>query len=73
MMSQNNNVVSTLCAGNIDKINGIEVCRPGDVEDLAKSIEKVLMGDTTNNRMLFDTFLEQNDIEKFVKKVENLA
>ncbi|WP_418501167.1 glycosyltransferase [Flagellimonas sp.] len=73
MMSQNTNVVSTLCAGNIDSIDGVETCRPGDVEDLANSMKKVLLNDNTNNRILFDTFLAQNDIEKFVDKVESLA
>ncbi|MEO2051237.1 MAG: glycosyltransferase [Allomuricauda sp.] len=73
MMSQNNNVVSTLCAGNIDKIEGLETCVPGDANALAGAIEKVLNRDTKGNRILFDTFLAQNDIKKFVEKVEKLA
>lgn len=73
MMSQNNKVVSTLCAGNIENIKGVETCTPSDTNALAKSMEKALNSDTTGNRTLFDTFLKENDIENFVDKVETLA
>ncbi|UII79914.1 glycosyltransferase [Flagellimonas sp. CMM7] len=73
MMSQNDKVVSTLCAGNIDEIKGIETCIPGDEILLARAMEKMLTQDTGSNRILFDTFLASNDIAKFVDKIEGLV
>lgn len=73
MMSQNNNVVSTLCAGGIESIKGVQTCNPGEVNALATVMEKTLNENTVHNRLLFDTFLAENDISNFVEKIESVV
>lgn len=70
MMSQNNNVVSTTCAGGIDKIEGIYLSKPNDAESLKIAIEKALStSNSTSNRSKFDNYLSERDIDKFIKKI----
>ena len=69
MMSQNNKVVSTLCAGGIDKINGIQTVETDSVENLYMGMRSCLDNDTKINRELFDNYLEKNDIHAFIKKL----
>lgn len=72
MMSQNNNVVSTLCAGDIDKIEGIKTCLPDDIEDLCNKIIQQLEDENTgNNRKEFDLELKKRSIDNYVKEIEN--
>ena len=69
MMSQNDKVVSTLCAGAIDKINGIQTVETESVENLYLGMLSCLDNDTKVNRELFDNYLEKNDIRAFMKKL----
>ncbi len=72
MMAQNDRVVSTLCAGDIDKIEGLYTCQTDSVESLALAIEDALtQTDAAKNRALFDKELQSRSVEKFVKTVEN--
>lgn len=67
MMSQNTKVVSTICAGDIDKLQGIFTCEANNAEELAKTILLCLNTDTSDRRLVFDTELEKRSINKFVE------
>ncbi|WP_282163348.1 glycosyltransferase [Ulvibacterium marinum] len=69
MMSQNDKVVSTLCAGGIDKIHGIQTVETNSVENLYRGMLLCLNTDTKINRKLFDNYLEKKDISAFMKKL----
>ncbi|WP_242131026.1 glycosyltransferase [Aestuariivivens marinum] len=71
MMSQNNKVVSTNCAGGINDIPNIVVCNVNDENDLFKALSFVLKNDSNKNRAIFDEFLKKRSIEKFVESIEN--
>ncbi|WP_431471802.1 glycosyltransferase [Nonlabens sp. SCSIO 43208] len=70
MMSQNNNVVSTLCAGGIDKIDGLYTCMPEDVLALANQMIKCLKTNNKENRRLFDSELKERSVEAFIGKIK---
>lgn len=70
MMSQNEKVVSTLCAGGIEKINGLFTCPINDSRALSHSILECLESDTMGRRSLFDEELNNRSIEKFIRIVE---
>ncbi|QQT53185.1 glycosyltransferase [Sphingobacterium multivorum] len=69
MMSQNDNVVSTLCAGGIADIPSIYTCEPNDVDELAVQIENSLINDNSFNREVFDDFLDKRSVPKFVEQI----
>lgn len=71
MMSQNDRVVSTTCAGGVDKIKGLITCKPSDVEALTDALRRGLTADVTGNRAFFDEELQLRSIEKFVKRAIN--
>jgi glycosyltransferase involved in cell wall biosynthesis len=68
-MSQNEKVVSTLCAGDIDKIEGLFTCRPNDERDLLRAMRQCLEAGTTRNREIFDMELENRSIDKFIERI----
>ena len=71
MMSQNERVVSTLCAGDIDKIKGLTTSLSNDFKALAAAMEKSLsQNETKTNRDLFDEELKGRSIDSFINKVE---
>lgn len=70
MMSQNNNIVSTTCAGGINSIKGICTCKPDSVSDLFKAMDACLGNENFKNRVLFDEFLRHRDIKIFIKTIE---
>jgi hypothetical protein len=70
-MSQNKKVVSTLCAGDIDKIDGLFTCRPNDEQDLLRAMRQCLEADTAGNRVLFDKELQGRSIDGFIDKVNS--
>ena len=73
MMSQNNKVVSTLCAGGIEDIKGIHTCNPDDPTDLKKAMISCLNDDREINDCFFDQYLKSREFKNFIKKVnENL-
>jgi glycosyltransferase involved in cell wall biosynthesis len=69
MMSQNNNVVSTLCAGGIENIKGVFTCKTDNTETLKNTINLCLKGTTKDNRQLFDTFLKSRNIDSFINTI----
>lgn len=69
MMSQSEKVVSTVCAGGIDKIKGLFTCPPSNVELLAKSMEDCIKAETDKNRELFDTELQSRSFDMFIQKI----
>ena len=70
MMSQNTSVVSTKCCSGIEEIPGLFVSEINNAEDLYKQIRSAITKDTANNRFIFDQFLENRSIEKFINEVE---
>lgn len=72
MMSQNDKVVSTLCAGDIDKIEGLIICPVEDSAALANAMIECLESEKGNKRELFDNELQNRTIDRFIDKVENL-
>jgi glycosyltransferase involved in cell wall biosynthesis len=71
MMSRNEKVVSTLCAGDIDKLEGVFTCKPDDAEDLSRAMKACLEADTSHNRTRFDKELQGRSIESFMSRIEN--
>tara|TARA_Y100000766_G_C18914572_1_gene610343 strand:+ start:684 stop:1760 length:1077 start_codon:yes stop_codon:yes gene_type:complete len=69
MISQNTKVVSTLCAGGIENIEGIYSCRVNDKNDLADKIISALNDNTEKNRQLFDMELSNRSITNFISKI----
>lgn len=69
MMSQNDKVVSTLCAGGIEHIKGLFTCEVNNVELLAKTMSKCLKADTSRCRELFDNELMSRSLEHFIECV----
>lgn len=70
MMSQNNKVVSTLCAGGIENLQGVVTCETNNLESLKYTMIKALDSDSSINRVLFDKELESRSIESFVGIIE---
>ncbi|WP_304286988.1 glycosyltransferase [Porphyromonas uenonis] len=74
MMSQCDNVVSTVCAGGIDQIAGLITCEPNNVDALYQAMKHALeTEDTAKNRPLFDQELESRSISSFIAKIELAA
>lgn len=71
MMASNSKVVSTLCAGGIDEIDGIVTCESGDMTGLVNALEKAMVVDVDYARDAFDILLKARDIKNFIKTVEN--
>lgn len=71
MMSQNNKVVSTLCAGGIKDIPGVYKANVNDVDSLNNAIMKSIDTNTSNNRVDFDNYLSDKSIESFMISINN--
>lgn len=69
MMSQNDNVVSTLCAGGIDRIAGLHTCPTTDEAALLEAMRKCLSADNGAARALFDDELRRRDIKHFMAHI----
>ena len=70
MMSQNTKVVSTLCAGGIEDLEGVFTCAVGDVVQLAGAMQKALDANTAKNQNLFRKELNKRTIESFLNQVD---
>ncbi|USD24817.1 glycosyltransferase [Flagellimonas marinaquae] len=70
MMSQNENVATTLCAGGISEIPGIYTCEVEDHEALAKTILHCHESDNSEKRQIFNRYLEKRGLDAFLKRVE---
>jgi glycosyltransferase involved in cell wall biosynthesis len=71
MMSQNEKVVSTLCAGDIDKLEGVFTCKINDEDDLLRAMKACLEADTSDNRERFDNELQSRSIDKFIERIKS--
>jgi len=69
MMSQNDTVISTLCAGGIENIPSILTCEVSDIQALTTSMENALQNNNSNNRKIFDDFLEERSVANFIGKI----
>jgi len=75
MMSQNANVVSTLCAGGIENIPGLNTCAPDDAVHLTHQLKEVL--DSSEEKReerakSFERFLYENSLDNYVKRLLSL-
>lgn len=69
MMSQNDKVVSTLCADGIDKINGLFTCQPEDVNGLYEAMKICLEKCTKDCRNKFDMELSKRSINNYILSI----
>ena len=70
MMSQNDKVVSTLCAGGIEELEGVYTCPTENVALLVETLQKAIEANTTKNQNIFRKELNKRTIESFLKQVE---
>lgn len=70
MMSQNSNVISTLCAGGIEALEGVITCRANDKDAL---LEALVLGITTPdkkiNRLSFDIELNSRSVNSYINRI----
>jgi glycosyltransferase involved in cell wall biosynthesis len=71
MMSQNDKVVSSLCADGIDRIDGLYTCQPDDVMGLYEAMKHCLQERTDACRSKFDVELHRRSINNFMKIIED--
>lgn len=71
MMSQNEKVVSTLCAGDIDQIKGIHLAETNNVESLYQAMILAMKSENNQNRELFDNELNSRNIQSFIQKIND--
>lgn len=70
MMSQNDKVVSTLCAGGIENIRGLELAKISDIDSLYKAMKKSFDSSNLDGiRGLFNAELNSRSIEYFIKEI----
>ena len=69
MMTCNNKVISTLCAGDIENINGIYKSQTENAEELSKQIFNSLTENTDDNRNKFDAFLKKRTFKKYMDSI----
>lgn len=73
MMSQCDRVVSTLCAGGIDSMEGVLTCPPNQVSSLYEVMKESLEEDSVaENRSLFNRELNERSITLFMQKMNAL-
>ncbi|SUB88421.1 Mannosylfructose-phosphate synthase [Porphyromonas macacae] len=70
MMSQNEKIICSLCAGGIGDIKGIAIIPINDVESLAEAIKNTLSINLSQNRFLFDRFLSERSITNFMEQID---
>lgn len=71
MMSQNDNVVSTICAGEISSIKGVIKCDTHNVEALRLALEKGLTNTSDYRNLYFNTYIKSRSIATFVETMLN--
>jgi glycosyltransferase involved in cell wall biosynthesis len=70
MMSQNEKVVSTKCAGEIDVIPEVVIAETNDISSLEQAIIQCLSSDTSKNKSIFYNYLKERSIKNFVGTIE---
>lgn len=71
MMSQNVKVISTLCAGGIEKIDGIELAETNNIDSLYNALIRSYNITQDYKRELFDTELKKRSTEDFIKRIDS--
>ncbi|WP_052172424.1 glycosyltransferase [Psychroserpens jangbogonensis] len=71
MMSQNNNVVSTKCAGEIANIKGLFTCETYDFTALYTVMEKALINNKDNKNLYFNDYNKSRSIGNFINTMLN--
>ena len=71
MMSQNTKVVSTLCAGDIEKIEGVLTINTNSEQEIFEALTSIKCKNTTSNRLLFDKELKSRSIDKYLLIINN--
>ncbi len=73
MMSQNDNVISTLCAGGINEIKGLNLCLPNNIESIEEQLRYCMEenASTAQNRAFFEEELNKRSINLFVEKIND--
>ncbi len=71
MMSKNEKVVSTKCAGGIDEIKGLTLCDTNDVLSLSEALKRSFETKTDNARKYFDKELKSRTIKNFMTNIQN--
>tara|TARA_R110000751_G_scaffold210384_1_gene314118 strand:+ start:32933 stop:33151 length:219 start_codon:yes stop_codon:yes gene_type:complete len=69
MMACNQKVTSILCVGNIEYIEGISKCQTDNSDDLVQKIGNRLNGNTKNNRVIFNAFLEKPTLKNYMDEI----
>jgi glycosyltransferase involved in cell wall biosynthesis len=69
MMATNGNVVSTLCAGGIEKLNGVNICPPNNVDLLAQTLVEAIES-KCDRSLLFKNELEQRSIFNYWSQIQ---
>lgn len=72
MMTQNDKVVSTLCAGDIDNIEGVIIAEPNSVNSLKSAIYEVLKKDSTRIRKSFEDELFTRSFDSYFSRIKGL-
>jgi len=70
MIAMNNNVVSTKCAGDIEKIRGIELAEPNNINSLVTALRNNLLSNSSANRKYFNDEINARTVTSFIKKIE---
>lgn len=69
MMSQNNKVVSTTCAGGIEELKGVFTCPTESSTLLFEAMKLCLHSNTDRQKQYFREEIQSRSIESFVQKV----
>jgi glycosyltransferase involved in cell wall biosynthesis len=73
MMSQNNRVVSTKCAGGIEKLDGVICINKNDESAMKLGLIEALESNLQNNKFIFEEQLENRSLERFQTKIEEFV
>jgi glycosyltransferase involved in cell wall biosynthesis len=73
MMSQNNNVISTTCAGGIEEIPNITTVETNNLESLYEGIKETLKNFNKSKINIHNDYLNQRDISGFIERISYLS
>jgi glycosyltransferase involved in cell wall biosynthesis len=73
MMSQNNNVISTTCAGGIEEIPNITTVETNNLESLYEGIKETLKNFNKSKINIHNEYLNQRDISGFIERIDYLS
>ncbi|WP_298896296.1 glycosyltransferase [uncultured Psychroserpens sp.] len=71
MMSQNDSVVSTKCAGEISNIKGIITCETHSVDALKEALNKGLINSDNQRELYFNDYIRSRSIDSFINTMLN--